>query len=214
MRRHLTVLLCASLLLSACGDDDNGGDSSAITSIPDETTSTSSTTTEPRTVAPDVIPQDESQITEEYVEQVLNELYVVSLESFIIARDAGLVEERALALIEATNSELVFEQQVNDLLALSAGNFEGMKIDPSPVNVSVVKVIDASPSCAVAEVITDPSGLMTDPAPANSGERSFVRLLAASESQLQSGLNPTAWVFDEFPVTLDGSRPQLNCDGQ
>ena len=69
-----TALLGATLLLGACGDDDDNGDRSAVTSIPDETTSsTSSTTTEPRTVAPDVIPQDESQITEEYVEQVLNE---------------------------------------------------------------------------------------------------------------------------------------------
>ncbi|HSP02734.1 MAG TPA: hypothetical protein VLR27_04490, partial [Acidimicrobiales bacterium] len=72
MRRLLHGLLGATLLLGACGGDDDDGRAAAITSIPEETsTSTSSTTTEPRTVAPDVIPQDVDLITEEYVEQVL-----------------------------------------------------------------------------------------------------------------------------------------------
>lgn len=213
MRRLLHGLLGATLLLGACGGDDDDGRAAAITSIPEETsTSTSSTTTEPRTVAPDVIPQDVDLITEEYVEQVLDALFEVSLQSFVVAREAGLVEERALALIEATNSASVYEEQVNDLLALSAANFEGMRPNPSAVDVSVVEVMHKSESCAVAEVTTDPSGLMDNTAPADPGERSFVRLLVASESQRQSGLNPTAWVFDEFPVTFDGSEPQLGCD--
>lgn len=212
MRRLLHGLLGATLLLGACGSDDDD-DRSAVTSIPEETTSpTSSTTTEPRTVAPDVIPQDESQITEEYVEQVLNELYVVSLQSFVVARDAGLVEERALALIEATNSGSVYEQQVNDLLALASTNFDGMRAEPTPVRASVANVLDSSLACAVAEVTTDSSGLMTTPIPTDVNERSFVRILAASDSQQQAGLNPTAWVFDEFPVTFDGSVPNLSCE--
>lgn len=213
MRRLLHGLLGATLLLGACGGDDDDSDRAAVTSIPEETTSsTSSTTTGPRTVAPDVIPQDESQITEEYVEQVLNELFGVSLQSFVTARDAGLVEERALALIEATNSESVYEQQVNDLLDVSATNFAGMRTDPTPVRVSVVNLLDSSLACAVAEVSTDSTGLMTNPIPTDADERSFVRILAASDSQRQTGLNPTAWVFDEFPVTFDGSEPQLSCE--
>lgn len=213
MRRLLPALLGATLLLGACGDDDDG-DRSAVTSIPDETTtSTSSTTTDPPTVAPDVIPQDESQITEEYVEAVLNELYEVSLASFLAARDAGLVDEEAVALIEATNSEAVFEQQVNDLLELSASGFAGLKPDPSPVTVNVMSVIEVSERCVIAEVDTESSGLLEVPPPAEPDRRSFVRLLAASDAQRATGLNPTAWVFDEFPVTLDGSQPDFNCEG-
>ena len=214
MRRLLHGLLGATLLLGACGNDDDDGDRAAVTSIPEESiSSTSSTTTEPRTVAPDVIPQDVDLITEEYVEQVLNELYEVSLQSFMVAREAGLVEEQAMALIEATNSETVYTQQVNDLLALSATGFEGMRPTPSAVEVSVVELLAASPSCVVAEVTTDASGLMDNSTPADPEERSFVRLLVASESQRQTGLNPTAWVFDEFPVTFDHSEPQLGCEG-
>lgn len=212
MRRLLPALLAAGLLLGACGGDDDDGDQAAVTSIPDETsTSTSSTTTEPRTVAPDVIPQDESQITEEYVEQVLNELFEVSLQAFVASRDAGVVEEQAIGLLDATSSDAVFEQRINDLSNFARTGFSGMKEAPSAVRVRVLDVLEANESCVVAEVTTDASGLMTDPPPMEPGERDFVRVLVASEEQRSSGLNPTAWVLDEFPVTLDGTVPDLSC---
>ena len=127
MRRHLTALLVAGLLLGACGDDDDNGDQTAVTSIPDETsTSTSSTTTEPRTVAPDVIPQDESQITEEYVEQVLNELFVVSLNALATLDPRGLVDESDIELIESAQPrDRSRREQINDLVELAFGGFEG-----------------------------------------------------------------------------------------
>lgn len=212
MRRLLPALLAASLVLGGCGgDDDDDGDQAAVTSIPEETSTSTSTTTEPRTVAPDVIPQDESQITEEYVEQVLNELFEVSLQAFTASRDAGIVEERAIALLDATSSDAVFEQRVNDLSDFARAGFSGMEPEPSSVQVSVVDVLDSDESCIVAEVTTDASGLMTDPPPMEPGERDFVRLLVASPEQLATGLNPTAWVLDEFPVTLDGTVPDLSC---
>ncbi len=213
MRRLLPALLGASLLLGACGGDDDDDGQSAVTSIPDETTSsTSSTTTEPRTVAPDVIPQDESQITEEYVEGVLNGLYEVSLQAFVASREEGLVGDRAIELLEATSSRGVFEQRVNDLLDFSFGGFQGLKQNPTPVTVTVQDVLETTTTCIVAEVTTDPSGLVVEPPAPEPGERDFVRLLAASADQSATGLNPTAWVLDEFPVTFDGSVPDLECE--
>jgi hypothetical protein len=215
MRRLLHGLLGATLLLGACGGDDDDGRAAAITSIPEETsTSTSSTTTEPRTVAPDVIPQDVDLITEEYVEQVLNKLFEVSLQAFLTSRDEGVVEERAMALLEATSSDEVFEQRVNDLADFAFSGFSEMKQEPSAVLISVLDLLEVTPSCIVAEVTTDASGMMTDPPPVEPEERAFVRLYAAGPEQRATGLNPTAWVLDEFPVTFDGTVPDLNCEGQ
>ena len=214
MRRHLTALLVAGLLLGACGDDDDSGDRAAATSIPERTSTSTSTTTEPRTVAPDVIPQDESQITEEYVEQVLNELLRASLESMLLARDAGVVDQPSLDLIAATTSDAVFETRVNDLLELAASDFSTLRSSPGPIQATVVAVLDADVQCIVAEIETDASALVIDPAPPQPEQRNFVRLLAASEAELESGLNATAWVLDEFPVSLDGSMPDVGCQVQ
>ncbi|HEU5083156.1 MAG TPA: hypothetical protein VFU14_07445, partial [Acidimicrobiales bacterium] len=101
MQRLLTGLLGVSLLLAACGDDDADDDRAAVTSIPDETPTTSTTTTEPETVAVDVIPQDTSLITEDYVEQVLDALYEATLEATRLTRTAGVVDEPAIRIIEA-----------------------------------------------------------------------------------------------------------------
>lgn len=212
MRRPLTALLGATLLLGACGDDDAGG-SAAVTSLPDQTSSTTSTTatTEPPTVAPDVIPRDESQITEEYVEQVLNELYKVSLESILAAKQEGLVTEVSLNLVAAMTSDAVYEMRVNDLLELSSTGFEGLNEPPSPITASVTDVLQSSGDCVVAEIVTNASGLLTSPPSPDPAQRTFVRLLAAQAADLETGLNPTAWVLDQFPVTFDGSVP-VDCE--
>jgi hypothetical protein len=211
MRRLLPALLAASLVLGACGGDDDG-DQAAVTSIPDETSTSTSTTTEPRTVAPDVIPQDESQITEEYVEQVLNELYEVSLESILLARESGLVDEPSLSRLEATSSDDVFERRANDLLDLASTGFQGLKADPGPMRFTVLELVDASSSCIVAEVSADSTALVEAPQPRQSGQREFVRLYPASEEAQASGLNPTAWTLDQFPVTFDGAGTDLDCE--
>lgn len=211
MRRLLHGLLLASLLLGACGDDGNGDDRAAVTSIPDDTT-TSTTTTVPRTVAPDVIPQDVSLITEEYVEQVLNALYEVSLSSVLAAREAMVVDQRALDLLWATSSAAVFEQRVNDLADLSSADFPGLKAEPQPMRTTVVRLLESFRECVTAEVATDSSALVANPRVSEPGERTFVRLLTATPEQLASGLNPTAWVLDEVPVTLDGSVADVACE--
>jgi major membrane immunogen (membrane-anchored lipoprotein) len=215
MRRLLLGLACATLLLPACGDDDDD-DRAAVTSIPERatsSTSTTTTTTEPPVPPPDVIPADESQITEQYVEQVLNALYEVSLEAILILRDEGVVEERVLALVAATYSDDAFNQQVNDLMDLTfSGDLTGVRLEPEALRASVMNILEATRSCVVAEVRTDASALLvTSPEP-EANQRDFVRLLPADNSQTSSGLNPTAWVIDQFPVTLDGSVPTLRCD--
>ncbi len=213
MRRLLPALLGATLLLGACGDDDDDGDRSAVTSIPDETTtSTSSTTTEPPTVAPDVIPQDESQITEEYVEAVLDALYAAMLEATATAREAGFVEEPAVRVAEATNTPDGSRGLLNSLTEAAANGFAGYRDELSPVDVTVLDLHERTLTCAFAEATFDTSGLTTT-SPSTDGFRLFVRIVAATEEQRASGLNPTAWVLDELPATDDGSIPERQCEG-
>lgn len=213
MRRHMTALLVAGLLLGACGDDDDSGERAAVTSIPDDTTTSSTTTTEPRTVAPDVIPQDESQITEEYVERVLDVLQRASLESIVLARQEGLVDEPSLKLLEATSSGEVYERRVNDLLDIAASGFEGLVDEPRPLDIDVLEILDTSGECISVEVRADASGLIDPPPTTQPGQREFLRLYAAPESSKRSGLNKSAWVLDQSPVTFDGSVPDIGCSG-
>jgi hypothetical protein len=210
MRRLLHGLLLASLLLGACGGDGDGNDRAAVTSIPDDTT-TSTTTTVPRTVAPDVIPQDVSLITEEYVEQVLNELLEVSGDALRVAIQEGLVEERAIALIEATSSSGTVTDDLNELLDIVSTGFAGIKDKPTSMRVAVIEVLVAQRDCVLAEVKLDRSGVVQG-APADEPNlRTFAKLVPAADEQRASGHNPTAWVTDGLPTTSDGSAPPSGC---
>ena len=211
MRRHLTALLVLGLVLGACGGDDDD-DRAAVTSIPEETTTSTTTTTEPRTVAPDVIPTDESQITEEYVEDVLNELFSVAGAALAATMEAGLVEETAIALIEATSSASTTDDDLNELIDLASTGFEGIKPEPSALRAEVLEILLREPDCVVAEIELDRSGIVEGGSVDEPDARTFARLVPASEEQRASGKNPTAWVTDGLPTTMDGSVPQGLCD--
>jgi hypothetical protein len=211
MRRHLTALLVAGLLLGACGDDDDSGDRAAVTSIPDDTTTSSTTTTEPRTVAPDVIPQDESQITEEYVEQVLNELLAAGLEATKHTRDVGLVDEVTIEITEALNGKDRAAQALNSLIEAAANGFANFQGKLRPATAEVTAVLESGPQCIFAEVSFDHSGVVLDAQPLPENVRGFVRLLPATDEQRASGHNPTAWMIDGLPATEDGSAPAATC---
>jgi len=212
LRRLLTGLLVASVLLGACGDDDDDGDRAAVTSIPEETTSsTSSTTTEPRTVAPDVIPQDVDLITEEYVEQVLNELLGVAGEALRQSVRAGLVDETAIALIQATSSEGTVTDDLNELLDIASSGFAGIKSEPTSLSAEVIAILQSQTDCVFAEVALDRSGVVEGEEVDSPGVRTFAKLVPATEEQRRSGLNPTAWVTDGLPTTTDRSVPTEGC---
>jgi hypothetical protein len=211
MRRLLTALLGATLLVGACGGDDTG-DQSAVTSIPDErSTSSSSTTSEPRTVAPDVIPQDVSLITEEYVEQVLNELLAVAGDALRQTVAARLVEERAIELIEATSSADTVTDDLNELLDIASSGFEGIKEEPTQLRAVVLNVLERGNDCVFAEIELDRTGVVEGEIRAEPGVRTFVKLLPATEEQRASGQNPTSWVTDGLPTTTDGLVPSNVC---
>ena len=209
MRRLLTGLLIAPLLLGAC-DDDAADESAAVTSIPDETSTSTTSTTEPAVPPPDVIPSDPSLITEEYVEQVLDALYEVSLEAIELARAEGAVGDASMALIEATSTEALARARTNSLLEDLSAGFPDYPASLRPVDATVVRVVESGPTCIFAEATFDSTGISTRPN--NSSEFTvFARLLAATEEQVFSGLNPTAWVLDGLPATEDGSLPDETC---
>lgn len=211
MRRTAAVLILGvAILAGACSSDDDGG-SAANTSIPDPTT-TASTTTEPRTVAPDIIPDDVSQIDEAYVEGVLEGLAEMALQALESTRDAGVVDEMAIEILMASGTEPDAIRGINSLSALARQGFEGYREDLSPVAYSVVDVVVARRDCVVAEIETDASGLFVEPPSASPPPgRTMVELLPATASQRETGLNPTAWVSDSFPVVAEGD-PLPDCD--
>ncbi len=213
MRRYVPlVLLVLALVAGACsGDDDTG--SAANTSIPDKTTTSSTTTTQPDTVSPDVIPTDESRIDEAYVEGVLDALFVESLRALILVRDSGdgVVTEEASDLVNAISNKSESVEIQNSLASTARSGFEGIPPEPSPILASVVKVITASRSCVLAEIVLDAAGVTGDPRTPEPDERQFARLAPASASQRDSGLNPTAWVLAGLPVRTDGTVPDAKC---
>jgi hypothetical protein len=208
MRRLLTGLLGASLLLGACGGNDDD-DRSLVTSIPEQTT-TSTTTTTPPVPPPDVIPDDPALITEEYVEQVLNLLFEVSNETLLATMDAGLVTAEVIDLIDATSPDSRAADDVNELIRLSAQDFPGIRPRPDPLVASVDQVLEASSACIFAEVTLDDSGVLETPTNFQ-GTRTFARLLPATQQQAATGLNPTAWVLDDLPADLERGVPNRRC---
>lgn len=202
MRRFVPpVLFVLALIASACSGDDDG--SAAITSVPDQTT-TSSTTTRPATVAPDIIPTDESLIDEAYVEGVLAGLADASAEAFDATRAAGVVDERAQAITDATSSGQEAIRGINSLSRLARERFAGYRDETSPVKYSVIDVLIGSQRCIVAEIAIDASGLFVNPPEDAPPGRTLAELLPASEEQRSTGLNPTAWVLNSTPVIRAG----------
>jgi hypothetical protein len=189
IRGCIGALLAFSVLAGACSDDEP--ENSAVTSIPDETSSTTSTT-EPETVAPDVIPDDESLITEEYVQGVLAALSEASNEVLIKVREAGVVEEDAIAIVQATKTESHAVDSINALANAARNGFDAYVEDPQPARYEVQALPQASRDCIVVDAEADSSGAFVEPPPPV-----VVRstLVPASQEQRASGLNSTAWVL-------------------
>ncbi len=210
MRRFVpVVLLVLALVAGACsGDDDTG--SAANTSIPDKTT-TSSTTTQPDTVSPDVIPTDESRIDEAYVQAVVDAHMALGLEALVLTMDAGLVDEAVTDLLSDIHTDESAIDTANGLAAAAIGDFAGIRESPGPLQAEVLEVRSGTAACLIIEVRVDESASLVDPID-NSAKRTFIEFNPASEGQKASGLNFTAWVLHQFPVTFDGSVPEFACD--
>lgn len=196
--------------MASCSSDDSDDDRAAVTSIPDETT-TSTSTTEVRVPPVDVIPTDPALITEEYVENVLNALYEVSLEAVKAARTEGVVDQPAIEIAESIRTPDHALEAINGLIELASSGFLGYRADPGPTIADVQDVIAASGDCVFAEVVFDSSATLDNPAPPPPELRAFVELRPASDEQLASGLNPTAWVVSGLPTSLDDSIPATEC---
>jgi len=211
MRRLLTGLLGAALIVSACAGDDDGDDRAAVTSIPVETTTTSTSTTEARIPPVDVIPSDPALITEEYVENVLNALYEVDLEAVTLARDEGVVDQPSIEIVESIRTSDHALEAINALIATASEGFPGYPEKPGPTTAEVSEVLEGTPECVFAEVTFDSSASFLEPPQVPANLRSFVRLRAATEQQLAIGINPTAWAIDGLPFTTDGTTPESGC---
>jgi hypothetical protein len=156
-----------------------------------------------------VIPADVDLITEAYVEQVLNALYEASFDALTRTMREGVVDAETIAIVEATTPESRVVDDINELMTLAAEGFPGIRVDPGPIRSEVARLLVASSECIFAETILDDTELTQASTPPEA--RTFARLLPATVEQRESAHNPTAWVIDELPATLDGSVPDEQC---
>lgn len=210
MWRMLTgATITLGLLAGACSGDD-APDTSAVTSIPDDTTTSSTTTTEPDTVAPDVIPADESLITEEYVQGVLDGLAQASLDAVLATKAAGVTDARAIEIANATGTTPQALRDINELTELARNDFAAYRPQPGPVSFTIEELKVARADCILAAVDLDLSKLFADPPEPPPGQP-VIELLPATDEQRSTGLNPTAWVIDSLPIITSGDE-QPDCE--
>lgn len=205
---RIVLFLTVALAIASCSGNDDG--SAAVTSIPDETTTSVTTTSEPDTVAPDIIPNDVSLIDEAYVEGVLNALAVTNADVLSLTREAGLVTEDVIAMVDATSSEADAIESINSLARLAREGFDRYSPELTPATYEVLDLLTATDECIVVEVTVDRSGLFVKPPSDPPPGRTLLELLPATEQQRASGLNPTAWVVDSAPVVREGD-PLPDC---
>ena len=210
LRPVVVAILTLALIAAGCSGDDEP-DLSAVTSIPDEQPS-STTTTAPRAVAPDVIPDDQALITEEYVEGVLTALFQASGDAIRESIEAGMLTQQTIDTIDATHTVEASVGQVENLVDAELDGFARYRPDPGHVRAQVIDLFEVHTDCIVAEVSIDASELLVDP-PLSSGLRTALRLVPAEQEQRATGLNPTAWVIADTLVTDDGGAPELPCEG-
>lgn len=196
------LAVAAVLTIAACSDDD--ADPGVIT-VPEDDTSTSSsettTTTEPKTVSPDINPQDVSLIDEAYVQGVLRELEEVDLRNLEEVRDEGVTTLDVIERVKATSTPEREANEINTLNEIASAGFDRYREKMKPVTYEVRSVLTATRGCVSATAVVNASGLFTEP---TEPARVIVHLVAVTAEQYSSGLNPTAWAIGDLLVPDEG----------
>ena len=126
---HATLAMTLLLASTACGGDGDGDGATPTTTEGPRSTTSSSTTTTTEPVDPSVVPDDPSEIDEEYIEAVANELYRVLRDANAIQVARGDLQgmvDRYNAVYAPEAADLL----LNDALARSEADLAKFKQPP------------------------------------------------------------------------------------
>ena len=118
------------------------------------------------------------------------------------------MDEKAIAIVDATSTKPYAIERINSLSELVSGGFERFQENPGPTRYIVHEVITGTTECLVVSVEVDSSDFVKEPSTDRPPGETMIELLPAAPDQRDSGLNPTAWVVDSIPlVTAQDALP-------
>lgn len=186
-------MAAALVALAACGDD-GGAAAQTTTTTSSTTTTTEATTTTTEPVDPTTVPDE---ITEPYVQAVLDELYAIEGDAIRLAVEEGLVTGEVLELLSTIYGESEQREVANLLLDAATFEFEGVRRPPGDPEAEVLSLVSASSECVFAETSFDVSQVtVVESEPIVT----FVELR-------RSDSNRTPWRIEFAPAVPEGSDP-------
>jgi hypothetical protein len=210
------ALLVVLLLSTGCGDDDNeagagpvttesqvpspssddGSRSTPTTEAPTTTATTEATTS---TVDPEVVPPA-AEITPEYVQAVLDQLYVLYQQAFVAAKAEGGLGERYRAAMSAVFTTTAVSSQTDGFQEF--GGVAVIAPAPGRPTATVEKLLSAKPTCISLTAQVDLMPLVTKPV--NPVQPYYLRLVPENETPA----NPTPWLIAYSGYTRDATVPE------
>ena len=193
MRGSVLGLVALALVGGACGGDD-------------ESTGTTLTTTDtPITSGTRPVPVDDvavvpNEITVDYLQLVLDEMYRIEGEVVQSLVADGVDAEQVKRIDDLYSGELG-ATFANDAIQLAADP-SGLNDPPGQVGVEVTELLSTDAGCAFAAVDLDFSGR----APGGQVVESFIGIGVA-----EPPTNPTAWVMVVNGFNADGTAPEDPC---
>lgn len=193
-------LFLVALALAACGGDgDEAAPATTTTSSPPSTTApTTSTTAEEEEVDPFTVPDDPAEITEAYVEAVINEHNRVIGDALRIQLEGGDPKE----IIDRYNAIYVPEvadRRLTDLFNLDEEILSSLRRPGGNQIMRVLSIETATSACIRTVVEQDLSEVLIDPP---SPTENVLILRAAVKP---NELNKTRWMSEGL-VTLETSE--------
>jgi hypothetical protein len=199
------VAAAAVLVFTACGDDGRAAGGATTTTSSTTTTTEAPTTTTTEVIDPTTVPDE---ITAEYVQAVLDELYALQGEALRELIAVGQLNEKTVGLLEAVYADAALIQTLNSAEALVFNGFAEIRNPPGDVKVTVQSLVRATKSCVfvVAEQDYSQVRLTEVELPPTA-----LALVPASVEQIDRG-NPTAWAIASDFWNEDGSPVEDQCD--
>ncbi len=207
MRRILLLFstLAVAALAGACGSGDDEDLGPAATIGPGPTTT--STTARPVDVA--VIPDDQAEIDEAYVQAVVDALFAVDAQATKIFVETQRLDEEAIDILRSIYVPEELDRQVNIWFQSLAQGSENL-LSGSLKN-DVQRIIDVAEDCVYVEVESDYSETTKRHVPL---AINYLGLTPKEGTDDPEKLNPTTWMMFMDGVNLDGSEPENPCEGR
>jgi hypothetical protein len=198
------VAAAAVLVFTACGDDGRAAGGATTTTPSTTTTTEAPTTTTTEVIDPTTVPDE---ITAEYVQAVLDELYALRGDATRALVEEKQLNERTVETLSAVYSDSLLTFMLNDISDAVLDGFRGFRDPPGDIVVVVDEVLTGSSECIFVAAVQDFSQVAIE---AISPHLSGLTLRPATPEQREAG-NPTPWAITEDLFNEDGSLPEDEC---